>query len=372
MKVFHSSILIFLISFFAGFASAVEAEDAGLKSLESQLSAEKKKLEASFGRERDLIALVESIDSEVKMRREEISRLNEMIGVMNKEHEAASAELEAVEKAMAARRRAVGERLVALYKHARAGYTRLLFGAGEMDAFWRAVKYASFIMDEDSRILDAHGVALREYERNRSVLRNDLTEKNRQIKSNHRVLAEMEARLEETIFKLINVHKEKEFYETAVRELQRASGEFGNTITEIEKRTRGETAFEGSKDPPTGTLPFPAVGGVIVSTVGEAGESRSGVFIEVPPGAEVKAVLPGRVEFSGPVKDHGQTVIINHGGRLYSVSSHLGRPSVGQGTSVGAGERIGTAGDRGGKGVVYFEIRDGGRPVDTRQWLRGN
>ena len=369
MTVFLSIVLLFLVSA-SGVPAGAAEEDARIQALEARLSAEREKLEVSYGREKDLVARVEVLELELKRGKAEISRLKELIRHAEEEQSTISRELESLEEMTAVRQRAVADKLLALYKHARGGYMRMLFGVDGLDPLRRTVKYVTSMMEEDARILDAHAAAVRDYRRRKAALQADLLEKKKVTESQQRSVADIELHLEEVILKLVNVHREKEFYETAVRELQLASGEFRNTITAIEKRADGGVTTEASGDDLMGSLPLPADGSVIVSGAAEPGAARSGVFVEAQPGARVRAVLPGRVEFSGPVKGYGQTVIINHGGRLYSVSSQLSRPDVREGTAVEAGEQIGVAGARDGKGIVYFEIRYAGRPVDARLWLQ--
>ena len=97
-----------------------------------------------------------------------------------------------------------------------------------------------------------------------------------------------------------------------------------------------------------------------------------GILIEAPGGAEVKAVFPGRVDFSGPLKGYGQVIVINHGSRYFTVSAQLTERTKGEGESVAAGEVIGSVGQSGSKrsARLYFEIRMGSGNVDPLKWLK--
>jgi murein hydrolase activator len=371
MKMFVGTILLLLICAFNVSAEA-DKKDSGVRALEARLSAERERLEAFHGREKELITRVEALDMEIKLKRAEISKLRDLIRAGEKEQEAILEELESLEEEISSRYRAVGDKLVALYKHARGGYARMLFGVEGFDLFRRTVKYVSSMVEEDARILNAHAASVRACEEKRAGLDRELLKNRERRASQTQSLGALEKHLDRIILKLVNTHKEKEFYETAVNELKLASGELRNTITEIEKRSDGRAVVEKSKDELIGAIPLPADGKVIVPAAAGSSAGRHGIFIEVPPGTEVRAVLPGRVEFSGPVKGYGQAVIINHGGRLYTISSHLGLLKLNEGKTVRAGELVGVAGDRDGKGVVYFEIRHAGSPVDTRLWLRSD
>ncbi|GEJ55613.1 murein hydrolase activator EnvC family protein [Anaeromyxobacter diazotrophicus] len=127
-----------------------------------------------------------------------------------------------------------------------------------------------------------------------------------------------------------------------------------------------------------GRLPRPAAGPV------EAGFGRvvdprwgtvtvqNGVDIRAAPGAEVRAVAPGRVAHAGWFKGYGNLVIVDHGEGYHTLVAHLASMSTAMGETVEAGTLLGTVGDTGSmKGpYLYFEIRERGRPVDPAAWLR--
>lgn len=369
------AIILFVLIIFASFsflplvAQGARRDESKIKALEERLSAEKKRLEASRIKERDLLAEIESLDKTLKLKKAEVDNVKERIRDIQQEHDAIAGRLDEIETERALQNEAVSKKLTALYKHARSGYARLVFELEEIDLLRRAMTYAACMIEEDMRVLESHAAAMRKFEREKSILEADLSTKEEILASEQETLANLEKNMKDIVFKLVNINKEKNFYKTAIEELELASKEFKNTMTAIEKRASGEPSLKASKSDLTGAIPLPAEGEVILPPAGKAGEGQAGIFIEVRSGTEVQAVLPGDVEFSGPVKGYGETVIVNHGGMLYSISSHLGRRSVSGGKKVKAGEIIGVAGERAGKGIVYFEIRHGGRPLDARSWL---
>jgi septal ring factor EnvC (AmiA/AmiB activator) len=350
-------------------AEGERQDEAKIKALEERLSAEREKLEASYTRERDLVAEIELLDKNLKLKKEEVWKVKERIRENRQEHRAIAERRGEIEKEATLQRKAVSEKLASLYKHARLGYARILFEVEEIDLLRRAVKYAACMIEEDMKVLETHASAMRKYEREKSVLEADLSKKEKTLASEEKTLAALESNMKDIVLKLVNIDKEKKFYKIAIEELELASEEFKNTMTAIEKRASGEAALEPSQSDLIGAIPLPADGTVIVPSAGRPGEELSGVFIDVQAETEVQAVLPGKVEFSGLVKGYGQTVIVNHGGMLYSISSYLGRRNVSEGKTVKAGDIVGVAGKRGEKDVVYFEIRHGGHPLDVRSWL---
>lgn len=99
---------------------------------------------------------------------------------------------------------------------------------------------------------------------------------------------------------------------------------------------------------------------------------QNGLDIGAAAGAPVRAIAPGRVVHAGWFKGYGNLIIVDHGEGYHSLVAHLGTMQTAMGEDVAAGAVLGTVGDSGSlKGTyLYFEIREHGRPVDPRPWLR--
>jgi septal ring factor EnvC (AmiA/AmiB activator) len=124
------------------------------------------------------------------------------------------------------------------------------------------------------------------------------------------------------------------------------------------------TPFAG----PGGRFPWPLEGNVLTGY----GDASSGLLIAGTAGAEVHAVADGRVAFANWLKGYGLIVIIDHGNGLMSLYANNDALLKNAGDSVHAGEAVSTVGSSGGQGrnALYFEIRQGGKAVDPRAWLR--
>ncbi|MFQ5350807.1 MAG: murein hydrolase activator EnvC family protein, partial [Thermoanaerobaculia bacterium] len=79
----------------------------------------------------------------------------------------------------------------------------------------------------------------------------------------------------------------------------------------------------------------------------------------------VRAIYPGRVVFAAPFEGYGQTVVVQHPGRVFTLYAGLARLGVRQDDIIKLGQTVGPAAAR-----LYFEIREENRPVDPLDWLR--
>ncbi|MHB8833081.1 MAG: M23 family metallopeptidase [Desulfobacteria bacterium] len=166
----------------------------------------------------------------------------------------------------------------------------------------------------------------------------------------------------------------------AVQELNLPKGmaEFDNaTLARI-----GAEAAELSRrlsrvTPPRWRIPFlppveeyrPANFGARRVINGDPRMPHAGVDIRLPAGTPVRAIADGRVAFAGEQFFGGRSVVIDHGGGVFSVYYHLKEFSVADGQEISRGDRVGSVGATGrATGPhLHFGVRvPGGRVDPTR------
>ncbi|MFP4037396.1 MAG: murein hydrolase activator EnvC family protein, partial [Desulfobacteraceae bacterium] len=241
--------------------------------------------------------------------------------------------------------------------------------------FRRRLYYLRVIMEEDSRLME-------ELDRARSMHQETVESIEEKVRTISRLeeeeaerLAGLNADQEEKVLLLMKVHKEKEFYETAVKELQAAAEELRKTITDLDSKSEWPEKLTSDFAQHKGSLPKPFDGKVTRSSSNaDSGLASKGVFIEGSKGGKVSAVYDGRVEYSGWLKGYGRIVIINHGSRYFSVSAQLSEILCRKGQVVEQGEVIGLAGRIESLSApgVYFELRKAGEPMDPLAWLKAH
>jgi len=189
-------------------------------------------------------------------------------------------------------------------------------------------------------------------------------------------LAALKKEVDKKVIQLMRIHEEKEFYKTAARDLARAGPKFKESLVRV-KDSSGSPALTLNSDISSlkGKLPVP-LDGIVVKGAKLFGSNKvhleKGIFIRGREGEEVRAILPGRIEFSGRLKGYGQVIIINHGSRFFTISALLARREKQEGDLVKQGEVIGEVGSvKNGIGPsLYFEIRKGGKNLNPLKWLK--
>ncbi len=345
------------------------------KTASALLSEERKKLEVYDFKEKGLLEELASLEMKVLRKRKEIraigkelKELKEAISRLRKRYEKLNAEADKVEARLA-------ERLVVIYKYARRGYLRFLASAKDLDEFRRRVTYLGYLMKSDRKALEAlHEQRIR-LERELALLKSELARAEKEVVEKSQRLSSLKGEMESQVIRLMKIHKEKEFYETAVKELGGGSEELKYAVVKAVKRAAPERPVEWGKfSAQKGRLPLPCKGKVIRGSRffrSKKNHLYKGIFIRTEKDAEVKAIFPGRVEFSGRLKGYGQVIIINHGEKFFTISGLLAERKKEEGDVVRAGEIIGRIKKQGSPlgASLYFEIRKGDKNLDPLKWL---
>ncbi|RMF47954.1 MAG: M23 family metallopeptidase [Deltaproteobacteria bacterium] len=80
---------------------------------------------------------------------------------------------------------------------------------------------------------------------------------------------------------------------------------------------------------------------------GKPRSPHGGVDFRSPRGRQVRSPAAGRVVLAGDLFFTGNTLVIDHGGGLFSILAHLQDSLVGEGSDVVAGQTVGTVGATG-------------------------
>lgn len=230
------------------------------------------------------------------------------------------------------------------------------------------------IMAQDKQITDMLDRQMRQVENELGILKENMATIEALEKVKNRRMALLEKYIGKKVFLLMKIHKEKEFYTKAVKELREAAQALSETMLHLETEEK-ESLLPQRFAKMKGKLPLP-LKGKILRDVKQFGSNpfmhRKGIYIKGSPGEAVRSVFPGRIDYSGWFKGYGQLLIIDHGYHYFTIFAHLEERVKEKGEMVTEGEVIGLVGDPGwqvGPGI-YFEIRKGGNHLDPKGWLK--
>ncbi|MBW2136772.1 MAG: peptidoglycan DD-metalloendopeptidase family protein [Deltaproteobacteria bacterium] len=348
-----------------------------IEKLETDLSREMKQLLKFGEKEKELLGQLSLLERDIGEKKRTLKEIQTklrqgkvQLGTQKEQLRGLEGELERIEGRLC-------KRLVAFYKYAKRGYIHLLATSSGLDQLRKRIKYLYVLTEEDRRLFKevrslqmAKKRAIEEVEEKVGFLEG--LEKEEMDR-----MASLKKDLEKKVILLMKIHREREFYETAVRELQLGARDLRNTLRDLEKKSGTSDQLPAGFTKAKGKLK-PPLEGKILRDIGPLGAgyygSRKGIYILAKANSEVKAIFPGRVEYSGWLKGYGQIIVINHGSRHFSVSAYLSERFKKKGDLVEGGEVIGALGKTGPVAgpMLYFEIRKGSTSLTPMKWLKVN
>lgn len=302
---------------------------------------------------------VRDTDGELEARKHDLDQLNQQRNEM--------------QAGLEKQKGALGDLLRATYTLGRGSDLQLLLGDEDVNRISRALAYSRYFQENRverirglladlSRLQEVENAITADQERlaaTRTEREKRAAELEKQRSEQQKLVAEADARYKDQAQRIAALKQNEQDMNALVVRLQKV-------IDEAAKAAEPAPAPKGA--PPSaplgnlrGNLPWP--------TNGPVHAYGSGVIIVAPRGSEVKAVARGRVVFANFLRGYGMMIIVNHGNGFMSMYGNNETLLHGVGDMVEAGEVVGTAAAPAGDNGAYFELRQGGKPIDARGWL---
>lgn len=254
---------------------------------------------------------------------------------------------------------------------------QLVASAGDYATWLHKRRLLSRLVKEDEERIKGYHDTVRRYREAEATLEHELTELEaveQRIKTARATLirdTEVKATL------LESVRSEKAFWAKAGKDTDKAAKALQEQIDHWEEWKERRLWFRDLK----GQYLFPVNGSRIELGYGNHTHPRFGTVtfhrgIDFVPGKigdkTVRSIYWGKVVFAGVLRGYGNTVILDHTKRDYTLYAHLAKMSVKPGDVVKSRQKIGVLGESGSfEGEkLYFELRIDGQPIDPHGWFR--
>lgn len=386
----------------------------------------------SFGEDEKLAAQLQKIKADVENAESEIARMKgefnallakrnqlegslksikgEDLAIQRKVFEmkeravALTAEVLASEKRVVEQQRKIQSRLKAMYINTSVSVSPVISGKAARGDLERLSLYARKVRDFDSRIFKDASDAVVALMRSRSALEGALNAEEKlraqlavKRKDAERESAKIKGVTDELVAKQKAAQESLSLLQSEAKKVEDmiASLTSGAEDEEEEEESLAEDTVKDRTDsvvvpPPVATkdLIHPSlfdkslrssapVKGEVLQSFGRskltnfADMVRSkGIDFSTPPGSDVHVVQNGKVVFAGMMPGYDQVVVVEHGGRSYSLYGRLGTVAVETGDIVEHDHVIATTSAADAKGRnFYFEVRKNGMPVDPETVL---
>jgi septal ring factor EnvC (AmiA/AmiB activator) len=340
-----------------------------LTEIRKHIKEKKEEIKISEEKAKQILNDIDKLDKQTNDLNNEIIKLNKEKAILINEINDTQKRIIAINKDIQSKKEMIADRIVANFKLHQIGYLQLLLTSESPVDMEKRYTFLNYIIRHDEK-------EERDYINAQDSLINEQNKYNQQRLQ----LDALTDNLNRQKLELASARKQKEQILASIRysaqatrkvltQLQNSEMKLQDTLKSLESSSGKQIGFAAME----GRLPFP-VKGKIEKIFGKTTENfikSNGVLFHVTADAPVKAVYQGNVVWSEWLKGYGNTIILDHGNRYFTIYAHLGSTDVKVGDRVEEGETIGKVGEVGvgNDTTLYFEIRHGEKPLNPENWL---
>ena len=314
---------------------------------------------------------IEELDNRLSEAENELSIVENLLSQLENQVAVTTRELERASSDANNQKELLKKRVRVMYENGNTGYISVILDSTSFSDFISRVDFLKKIINFDMNLLNEMKEHCNLVADRRSQLTFELEEKEK-LKNN---IGEKKEQVETA-----KQDREKTLKEITsdLKELERQEDKLLAQSKEIEKKI---VSLQSSKKYIGGKLGWPSPGYYkITSSYGyrnhpilKKKKLHTGIDIAVPRNSDIVAANSGKVIYSGYYGGYGNTVIIDHGGKISTLYAHNSKLLVKVGDEVEKGKVITKSGSTGlSTGPhLHFEVRENGQHVNPMNYLTG-
>ena len=338
------------------------------------------------GRVHNLSSELTNIDRQLQLSGRVVGELDIQVAAMGSQIDRTTADLIVAEDALTEKRAILQHRLVEISKRGPLYTFQVLLAAESFGDLLSRYKYLYLATRQDRQLVtDVEDLRDRVADQRDSLLhrRSTLADLRDERAEETERLQILERQREES---LRDSRREQARVQQRLEQLERDEARISNFIASLERRRRAAAAANPRAAPAParlrtadmGRLEWPVEGDILYSFGRAAGPGNTtvrwnGIGIGAAVGTPVRSIGAGTARIVGPLGTYGLSVLVDHGGGLWSLYGNLQSADVRQDQAIERNQVIGrTGGENSDEGPhLHFEIRgQDGQAVDPVQWLR--
>ncbi len=327
--------------------------------LMNQVKSEKKSVSKS----------IEDLDHKLNQAEDELSSVENLLSQLENQIAVTTRELERASDDASSQKELLKKRVRVMYENGNVGYLSVILNSTSFSDFISRLDFLKKIISFDMNLLSKMKIHRDSVADKRGQLESELKEKERlknQIGEKKEQVETAKQDREKTLKDLTKDLKELERQED---KLLAQSSEIGKKIVSLQSSNK----YIGGKIgwPSPGYYKITSPYGYRTHPILKKKKLHTGIDIAVPSGSNIVAANAGKVIYSGYYGGYGNTVIIDHGGKISTLYAHNSKLLVKEGDEVEKGKTIAKSGSTGlSTGPhLHFEVRENGQHVDPMKYL---
>ncbi len=339
-----------------------------LKDIKKELSVTKERVKEVEGHEASILQSLHRVETQLDGKKKELDWMEGQLAQTKERLRLTRNQTVMLNKEMRRTEEELFSRVTALYKIGRTPPGGMLLPSQSSIDLLKADKYLRMVIHSDAQLVNTYRRQVGLKEKYQEELTRDQAQAQQNISAVEKKKEEIRKVGETKRTLLKAVRNQKVVYRKVIEELEERAKQLQALVRKLEKEKSLFTSGKSRPEISRGKL-LPPVRGKVISLFKERGQN--GIEIQAPKGAEIRAILPGRVVYADWFKGFGNIVIIDHGDHTFTVSGYASQLLKKAGEVVSQGEVIALVGGEGSlKGpCLYFEVRHRGKPQDPMNWF---
>jgi len=347
-----------------------------LQQVQEQIGSTSKQIEQKKATERSALQRLEELERNISISDRQLQESSATLDELKEKIAATQKNSDHYEDILKRARKDVEKRLRVLYTTGDAGTLRLIFSDASPAVIAEDTEFLQRITAHDKALMLQYRSQVENLEASKKALQQQkerYAEVLRQQKSRRKKLEQ--AQQEQAV--LVNkIRRDSTMLKNLLADLKERSESMQELVNSLQRRKSSAfTPTDASFQSLRGKLEWPSSGSVRsgfgVHKHKQFGSQvkTNGLEIAAVPGTRIKAIWEGKAVFAAPFKGYGNMLILDHGGKYYSLYANTAKLHLSKGDTVKAGDVVATAGYT-GEDSYYFEIRHRGTPLNPTQWLK--
>lgn len=345
-----------------------------IRKLKEGITGQQEQIASSEKQKRNLLEELAQIDKRLQI---QLNKRLKLEGQMAAQQEQINKQEHELQKAVTAKQNVqqhLQKRMKSYYKMGKIGAANVAFSTESLPLMLQFRESFSTLLDYDKALLDVYRKSIDKLQQAKTALELEKTILDDFINTSKKEEAATNRIKLEKENLLSQIQTQKDLYEEAVREMEKAGDDLANSLDRLKKKNK---LFDQGFRLEKGKHPAPVHGNVIAlfgherkNRLGISGKT-TGITIATTGVNKVRAIFEGEVSYASYLYGYGNTVIIDHGFQYFSIVSRLEKILTHEGAKVEQGDIIGLTGDTAtimDEGI-YLEIRHGSKAQDPLEWI---